>query len=96
MKIILLQDILVDEKSKAIGEFANIVKVIESDVIPHKGDFISDSLYGEFNIYEYEVTNVIISYTDNSCQVCLKPIIVGDKKLVQKYKEEIAVWHGWK
>ena len=49
MKITLSQGILVNERSKEIDEFANIVKTIESDVIPHKGDFISDSLYGEFN-----------------------------------------------
>ncbi len=61
----------------------------------HKGDFISDSLYGEFNIYEYEVTDVVISYTDNCCQVDLEPMIVGSKELVQRYKDEIAPWHGW-
>lgn len=44
MKITLSQGILVNERSKEIDEFANIVKIIESDVIPHKGDFISDSL----------------------------------------------------
>ena len=77
MKITLSQGILVNERSKEIDEFANIVKTIESDVIPHKGDFISDSLYGEFNIYEYEVTDVVISYTDNCCQVDLEPMIVG-------------------
>lgn len=95
MKITLSQGILVNERSKEIDEFANIVKTIESDVIPHKGDFISDSLYGEFNIYEYEVTDIVISYTDNCCQVDLEPMIVGSKELVQRYKDEIAPWHGW-
>lgn len=94
MKIVLSQGVLVNENSKKFGEFCNITKSIESNAIPHKGDYIADSLYKD--PYEYEVTNVTLNYQENYCYVTISPMIVGSKDSVKKIKEEIAPLHGWK
>lgn len=93
MKIVLLQEVLLDENRRKFGEFYNITKSIESDAIPHKGDYIEDSLYKD--PYEYEVTNVTLNYQENCCYVRVSPMIVGSKDLVKRIKEELSPLHGW-
>lgn len=93
MKIVLSQGVLVNENSRKFDEFCNITKSIESDAIPHKGDYIEDSLYKD--PYEYEVTNVTLNYQENYCYVSISPMIVDGKDLVKRIKEEIAPLHGW-
>lgn len=74
--------------------FVNIYKDFESNIIPHKGDFISDTCFKD--PYEHEVIDVVIDYQQNECGVMLKPIIVehNEKEFLLQYVE-MAELHGW-
>lgn len=74
--------------------YVNIYKIFESNVIPHKGDFIADSCFKD--PYEYEVVEVIINYQENTCYVQLNSIIaeLNDKQVLKNYVE-MAELHGW-
>lgn len=69
-------------------------KEIETNIIPHKGDFIEDSLWK--NPYEYEVIETLINYSENYCMVTVKEY---NDKIPLNRKDEfarIAELHGWK
>lgn len=69
-------------------------KEMETSVIPHKGDFIEDSLWKDPG--EYEVIETTINYQENYCYVQLKQyenIIPVSRK--DEFKR-IAELHGWK
>lgn len=72
----------------------NLYKTFESNVIPHKGDFITDSCFKD--PYEHEVIEVIIDYQENKCYVTLKPIVAetNDKQALINYVK-MAELHGW-
>lgn len=75
--------------------FRCIEKSFESNIIPHKGDFINDSLWKD--PYEYEIGQVTIDYSKNSCEVQLHAIFLEstDENDVKEYVK-IAKLHGWK
>ena len=69
-------------------------KEYDSELIPHKGDFVEDSLWKDPG--EYEVQKVIMNYDENRCYVVLS---VFEPELPQSRREEfakIANSHGWK
>ena len=93
MKIRLIQQILLKDK---LNTFREIYKEFQSNVIPHKGDMIADSLWKDPS--EYEVSEVVIDYTDEVCVVRLPFIELNseDEEEVRKYIVEIAQKHKWK
>ncbi|WDU80050.1 hypothetical protein [Lysinibacillus sp. G01H] len=74
--------------------YVNIYKDFESNVIPHKGDYIADLCFKD--PYEYEVIEVIINYQENECNVTLKPLIAAhnDKDFLLRYVE-MSEHHDW-
>ncbi|MDB5083961.1 MAG: hypothetical protein JWN30_847 [Bacilli bacterium] len=74
MEIIIYQQINLKNNPRV---FHDVFKTFGSDVIPHKGDFISDSAFKD--PYEYEVLQVVINYNDNSCFVRI-PLIELESK----------------
>lgn len=74
--------------------WATITKTFNSTVIPHKGDLITDTVWKD--PYEYEVTEVIISYQFDECYVSLKPVVLktNKKEILKKYIEKVKLT-GW-
>ncbi|MBZ9688382.1 hypothetical protein G9F72_018800 [Clostridium estertheticum] len=91
MKIILSQQITLGDFRKGLR---NVTKTFESNVVPHKGDFISDSVWKD--PYEYEVQEVNINYQQDECYVQL-PLIkleTNDKESLKGYIEMTRL-HEW-
>lgn len=67
-----------------------IYKALHSDIIPHKGDFISDTLWKE---REYEIDHVTIDYTYKRCEVVLNKC----EEVWNKFDDylKLAETHGW-
>lgn len=68
-------------------------KTVETDVIPHKGDSIEDSLWKDPG--EYEVVETIINYQERFCYVTVqnyKYVVPQSRK--EEFKK-IAESHGW-
>lgn len=72
----------------------NIYKEFESSVIPHKGDFITDTCFDD--PYEYEVVEVVVNYQHDECLVHLSPIVIesNDNQAILKYVN-MAELHDW-
>lgn len=72
----------------------NMKKTYESDVIPHKGDYITDTVWKD--PYEYEVIETVIDYNNNSCDVSLErmELDTNNKEYLNEWKE-ICKLHGW-
>lgn len=68
-------------------------KEVETNVIPHKGDFIEDSLFKDPG--EYEVIETTLNYQENYCYVQLKPY----KDIIPVIRRDdfkrIAELHDW-
>ena len=47
-----------------------IYKYFDSDIIPHKGYYISDSIWTETT--QYKVDEVVIDYATNKCTITLE------------------------
>lgn len=91
MKIVLTHQIQLKDYRNG---FVNIYKEFESDVVPHKGDYISDSCFKD--PYEHEVVEVIINYRENECTVSLKPIVANsDDRAVLRNYVEMSELHDW-
>ncbi len=90
MKIILSQMI---GSQEYIKNYLSITKEFESNIIPHIGDSIYDSLWK--NPYEYEVMDIVINYSENECLVALSGIITSGKEEL-KYWQNEAQKHKWK
>jgi hypothetical protein len=85
MDIIVIQEV----QLKDIGSgFKQIRKTFNSNIIPRKGDYISDILWEEPD--KYEVTQVIINYQEAHVQVWVQPIRLetNDKEALEKYNEK--------
>ena len=89
MKIYICQQII---PTKDIREFKQVCKKFDSNVIPHRGDRISDSFFKE--PYDYEVIECTIDYQNNECTVFIEPIKVENASEV-KEQIKIAELHGW-
>lgn len=66
-------------------------KTFHSDIIPHKGDFIEDSVWKQ----PCKVFEVTINYEDNTCYVCLEKETYN---IPETRKDEIAHMiklHNW-
>lgn len=72
----------------------SISKEFESNIIPHKGDYIADLVWDE--PYQYKVSEVVIDYSQNTCYVTLAMIVLesSDLQALKKFKE-IAELHNW-
>lgn len=77
-----------------IRSYRTIAKSFDSNVIPHKGDFISDTAF--IDPYEYEVIDVTFSDTEDECYVSLSPVVIqtGDINQLKSYIE-MTSWHKW-
>ncbi|HOQ17303.1 MAG TPA: hypothetical protein PLL17_09950 [Defluviitaleaceae bacterium] len=74
--------------------WTTISKTFNSNVIPHKGDMLTDTFWKD--PYEYEVTEVVISYQFDECYVSVKPLVIRSNKrdVLIKYIEK-AKLAGW-
>ena len=90
MIIVLTQKITLLKKS----EYTNIIKTFDSNVIPHKGDFIQDLAWKD--PFEYEVEEVTINYEENQCYAELPEILINsnDRKDLENYIVNIKNF-GW-
>lgn len=91
MKIILSQYVML----KNIPRTSKLIsKTIESSIIPHTGDYISDVLWK--NPYEYPVLKSIINYELDECYVEL-PSYELESENEETIKEFIKMSksHGW-
>lgn len=50
-----------------------IYKYFDSDIIPHKGDYICDSVWSDTT--QYKVDEVIIDYASNRCTVTVEKCV---------------------
>lgn len=90
MDIILIQQINLKDIDNG---FRQIQKKFNSNIIPHKGDYISDGAFDDPD--EYEIINVIIDYQENYVQVWLEPINLetNDKGDLEKYVEMTKLYN---
>ncbi|PFV80130.1 hypothetical protein COL05_15395 [Bacillus sp. AFS059628] len=72
-----------------------MIKTIESDIRPIKGDIIDDPGFDSSFHNGYEVVKVSINYTSSECFVSLHPLAIEleDIKL-DTYIEKLEA-HGW-
>lgn len=90
MKISISQVVTLNTFSK--GNYL-MRKEFESNIIPHVGDYIEDSVWEE----ETEVVNVTINYNDDTCYVTLKELKFDhDRKEILKEHFNMVKLHGWK
>ncbi|MDB2104006.1 hypothetical protein PMW00_13370 [Clostridium paraputrificum] len=69
-------------------------KEFETNIIPHVGDYIEDSVWKD--PYEYKVIETIINYQENQCYVSLECIKFDhDNKEVLKEWCDMVKLHGW-
>lgn len=92
MKITLSQQL--NRMADTKGKFINITKSFESTVIPHKGDFIEDPLWKD--PYVYEVSEVIIDYSIDTCFVELFAYQLSSDEDVERMAELAVKFHEWK
>ena len=91
MQIILIQQINLKDINNG---FKQIQKRINSNIIPHKGDYIADMAWNETE--KYEVTKVIINYQEDYVQVWLKTInLETNDKLVLEDYVKMTKLYGW-
>jgi hypothetical protein len=91
MEIRLMQQVLLKGK---VQTFREIYKFFKSNIIPHKGDKISDSAFKD--PYEFEVIEVTIDYQDDICYVRLAWVELETEKeqAVEDYIR-MTMLHGW-
>ncbi len=68
-------------------------KEYETNVIPHKGDFIEDSIWK--NPGAYEVTEVTINYSEDFCYVYVEKYAHKVPESRKADYAKIAESHGW-
>lgn len=91
MKVILNQ--VIELKNFREGS-ARISKTFNSNVIPHKGDIIVDTVWKADD--EQVVDSVEINYQGDECYVYLPKVVLdsNDKVVLDNYLEMTAL-HGW-
>lgn len=92
MEINIYQQVYLKDKLNSVKQ---AYREFESDVIPHKGDFYTDSAFKD--PYEHEITQVTIDYKNDVCSVYIDSIVLDstDVSHVKKYVEMMML-HGWK
>lgn len=92
MKVTIMQQIQLKDFQKG---WRSITKEFETNIIPHKGDFITDSVWKD--PFEYEVVEVNINYQEDECYISLSAIILetNDKDRLRGYIEMTKL-HNWK
>ncbi|MFT8312357.1 MAG: hypothetical protein ABF629_14445 [Sporolactobacillus sp.] len=88
MEITLCQSIMLQDRSMQLS----LYKTIESDYLPHQGDYISDSAFPA--PYEHEIKKTVINYECSLCSVYLTPIQLSDKENMKRYLKQFKQ-HGW-
>lgn len=92
MKIRIVQQVSIVDRPET---YKNVFKDFESDVIPHKGDFIRDRAFK--NPDEYQVHSVTIDYDVNLAQVLIHRVeLETDKEEAVKEYINMMKKHGWK
>lgn len=91
MIIKLSQNVFLKDRPRT---FRTAHKSFDSNVIPRKGDFISDTAFKA--PYEHEVVEVTIDYQDDVCYVSLHSVEIEseDEAAVLRYLE-IYKMHDW-
>ena len=91
MEITLLQQILLKGKPNT---YRSLYKKFKSNIIPHKGDMITDSVWKD--PYQYEVHEVAINYDANECYVTLGCIELDSVNMEHiKHYIKMAKLHRW-
>lgn len=89
MKIEIIQYVCFDNPNK---NFRIISKTFDSNIIPNKGDFISDPLFKKDD--GYEVKNININYSRNICYITISPYPIQTEEELKDYVQ-IAKLHDW-
>lgn len=91
MKVVLYQTVQLKIFNKGWTTF---IKSFESSTIPHKGDFIEDTIWKADDFQE--VQSVVINYQNNFCYVNLPLVILNteDRVKLTEY-ENMARLHNW-
>ena len=92
MKVIISQTVYFDEHNGRFPHSLN--KEVESEMMPHVGDSIEDSIWEDGG--PYEVIESIINYQENYCYVVVKEL---DYRIPKGREEEfahMAELHEWK
>ena len=91
MKIRIVQQVSLVDRPET---FKNVFRDFESDVIPHKGDFIADAAFKDPD--EYQVHSVSIDYDANLVQVMIYRLELDteDEEAVGEYILKMKK-HGW-
>lgn len=88
MEITLCQSIALQDHSKQLS----LYKTIESDYLPHRGDFISDNAFPA--PYECEIEKTVINYECRLCSVYFAPIRLEAGEDLKSYLNHFKQ-HGW-
>ncbi|MGM0845674.1 MAG: hypothetical protein ACQEUT_11910 [Bacillota bacterium] len=81
-------------KEKNVAE--TLIKTIQSDIRPMKGDILEDPGFDSSFHNGYEVVKVTIDFDGNACWVSLSPLLIEKEEMkftayIDKLKK-----HGWR
>jgi hypothetical protein len=88
MEITLCQSIALQDHSVHLS----LYKTIESNFLPHRGDFVSDSAFPA--PYEHEIEKTVINYECRLCSVYFAPIRLEMGEDLKVYLNHFKK-HGW-
>lgn len=72
----------------------SVTKTFESEIVPHKGDYIYSSAFHRDE--EVEVVQVFIDYENNECMVYLKPFSIDSEDMEHlKNLVDVYLLHDW-
>ncbi len=92
--LILFVTSVTEQQSKNIQKL--LMKTIESDFRPMKGDIIDDPGFDSQFHNGYEVVKVTINYAKSECYVSLHPLVLELEDLgTEAYVEKLQA-HGWR
>ncbi|MFC3040855.1 hypothetical protein ACFOGI_11405 [Virgibacillus xinjiangensis] len=73
-----------------------MMKTVESDIRPIKGDILDDPGFDPGFHNGYEVVKVTIRYASNECFVSLTPLLMDREEIsMESYVERLAA-NGWR
>ena len=91
MKVTLVQEVQLKNLKNGCKE---IRKTFDSNIMPHEGDFVADSVWQDS--YEYRVSEIVINYEENNVHVFLDPVILetNNNEALNEYYEMVKL-HNW-
>ena len=91
MKIRIVQQIYLQDKPET---FKNAYKEFESNIIPHKGDFITDRAFKNPDVYQ--VHSISIDYGADLVQVLVHSVeLESSKEEAVKEYINMMIKYGW-